>query len=187
MPMRSSSRTPGSRGLSRRLHERDRRRRGRGWRAARRGPRARSRSPARMPQAPAPTTAMWSNAMGLPVGRSRCSVYVSRSFAGAIFGRPVAMMSRMVTSDVAGSAFAGFVTSASGQRACGSAVERVGEPEREPLRAGPGDHGAVVGAQLRRRHHQHGAGLERDAAAAPCGSPSLAATPPAATSAVGLP
>ncbi|HXV18193.1 MAG TPA: 3-oxoacyl-[acyl-carrier-protein] synthase III C-terminal domain-containing protein [Gemmatimonadaceae bacterium] len=32
------------------------------------------------------------------------------SFAGAIFGRPVAMMSRMVTSVVTGSACAGFVT-----------------------------------------------------------------------------
>ena len=39
--------------------------------------------------------------------------------------------------------------------------ERIGEAEREPLRAGPGDHGAVVGAQFRRRRHQHGAGLER--------------------------
>src|SRR5215207_6660636 len=32
------------------------------------------------------------------------------------------MMSRMVTSGVTGSAFAGLVTSASGQRACGSAA-----------------------------------------------------------------
>ena len=32
----------------------------------------------------------------------------------------------------------------------------------QAARARPGDHRAVVGAQLRRRHHQHGADLERD-------------------------
>jgi hypothetical protein len=42
-------------------------------------------------------------------------------------------------------------------------LERVGQSEREPLGAGPGDHGAVVGAQRRRWHHELDAGLERDA------------------------
>ncbi len=42
-------------------------------------------------------------------------------------------------------------------------VERIGQAEREPFGAGPRDHGGVVGAQLGRRHHQHGGGLERDA------------------------
>src|SRR5581483_9578104 len=33
-------------------------------------------------------------------------------------------------------------------------TQRIGEPERQALGAGPGDHGAVVGAQGRRRRHQ---------------------------------
>ena len=37
------------------------------------------------------------------------------------------------------------------------------QPERQPLGARPGDHGAVVGAKLGRRHHQLDAGLEGDA------------------------
>ena len=41
-------------------------------------------------------------------------------------------------------------------------VERVSEPEREPLSACPRDHGAVIGAQRRRRRHQSGAGFECD-------------------------
>ena len=52
------------------------------------------------------------------------------------------------------------VTSDSGQRARGRRVERVGEAERQPLRARPRDHRAVVGAKRGRRHHQHGADLE---------------------------
>ena len=43
-------------------------------------------------------------------------------------------------------------------------VERVGQPAREPLAAGPGDHRAVVGAQLGRRRDQHGGLLGRHAA-----------------------
>ena len=50
-------------------------------------------------------------------------------------------------------------------------VERIGQAERQPLGAGPGDHRAVVGAERRRRRHQHGAGLEARRGAAPCGSP----------------
>ena len=41
--------------------------------------------------------------------------------------------------------------------------QRIGEAERQPLGAGPGDHRAVVGAQSRRRRHQFGADLEGDA------------------------
>jgi hypothetical protein len=41
-------------------------------------------------------------------------------------------------------------------------IERIGQPERQPLGAGPGDHGAVVGAQSRRRRDQRGADLESD-------------------------
>ena len=53
-------------------------------------------------------------------------------------------------------------TSSSGQRARGATSSVSVRPERQPLGAGPGDHGAVVGAQLGRRRHQHGAGLERE-------------------------
>src|SRR4051812_575315 len=41
-------------------------------------------------------------------------------------------------------------------------VERVGETECKPLAAGPGNHGAVVGAQFRRRRDQYGALLDGD-------------------------
>ena len=44
----------------------------------------------------------------------------------------------------------------------GREVERIGQAQRQPLGAGPGDHGAVVGAKLRRRHHERDAGLEGD-------------------------
>jgi hypothetical protein len=42
-------------------------------------------------------------------------------------------------------------------------IEAVGEAKRQPLGAGPGDHGAVIRAQSRWRRHQFGADFERDA------------------------
>ena len=62
-------------------------------------------------------------------------------------------------------------------------IQRSVKPERQPFGAGPGDHGAVVGAQLGRRHHQRGADFERRRGAGTLRIAWLAATPPAATSA----
>ena len=50
-------------------------------------------------------------------------------------------------------------------------VERVGHARAPAARAGPGDHGAVVGAQLQRRRHQRRCRPRRRGDAAPCGSP----------------
>ncbi len=49
---------------------------------------------------------------------------------------------------------AGGASGSSGQRARTGAARSSVRPRGEPHRAGPGDHGGVVGAELGRRHHQ---------------------------------
>ena len=74
----------------------------------------------------------------------------------------------------------------SGQRGAGR-IERVGQAERQPLGARPGDHRGIVGAQLRRRRDQQRAAPPASRRPAGARIAWLAATPPATTSALGLP
>ncbi len=161
MPTRSSSRTPGRRGLSRRLASTSAPRPVAGREQHRRGRRARSTlASARAPGAGADDGDALEGSCRRP--RDSC---VSRCTAGTC--------SELLGRRGAGrhAAWRGGPSRRERPARARRGVERVGEAEREALGAGPGDHGAVVGAQRRRRQHQRGAGLERDAAAAPCGSP----------------
>ena len=116
--------------------------------ASRRGRRARRHWRARCPRRRAPSTAMRSKAHGSASRHRRCCGRSKQARGLRRLGHLVERPAR-----------------------ARRGVERVGEAERQPLGAGPGDHRAVVGAERRRRRDQHGAGFEARRAAAPCGSP----------------
>ena len=156
-------------------HDAIRRRRGRGWRAAPRGRRARSRSPARSPRR--------------LLRRRRCARM--SSCASAVLRRCDLRQAggddvedRHVGRDRL--ACGGPVTSASGQRACGAASSVSVRPSAS--RSAPAQ---AIMAPL--SVHSSGGGTTSTVPASNaiwCSTlriASLAATPPAATSAVGLP